>query len=48
MTADPKEKTRIGGNRAGLFSKPLKGNALNEMYQKQNRSTRQIADRKTE
>ena len=44
----PKEKTRIGGNRAGLFSKNLGVVALNEMYQKQKSSARQQVDRKSE
>ena len=29
----PKEKTRIGGNRAGFVSKNLKVNAMSGMYQ---------------
>lgn len=43
----PKEKTRIGGNRAGFISKTVEEIALNEMYQKQKSSARQQVDRKS-
>ena len=48
MTADTKEKTRIGGNRAGFISRNLEVNALNEMYQKLKSRARQQIDRKQE